>query len=290
MLRGSDFVGTLPVRFGLRWWVCVGSALRRRRRRRRFLHICRKMGYLWEWVGNSSSPLTCTDSVQEARLKMSNVKNSEVVSNLDVINPVLVSTGRDLIGKGTEAEAKWFWKSVQLLEDNLISVRGVQMSMEEVLSNFAEDVKFPSLTSTMVQYFKQSAVLMRLSGWEGSPAEAIRTIQNGKRSSKYETSKDFDKDLAVAKSAKSIKEKANQPKRASKVAPKVEGATVTTLEGAKVQTFSEAVVEFKKVAMSRTSHFITPEALADARFIMALLNKQIKAQESKDAQAVEAVA
>ena len=221
---------------------------------------------------------------------MSKSKDGEVTSTLDVASPVLVASGKALIGKGTELETAWFKDSTNLLIGKQISVRGVQLSMQGALAGFGEDVKFPSLTETMVQYFVQARSLMELDGWKGSPVEAIRIIQSGKRSEAFKDSKEFDGALATAKTAKAIVAKAKQPKRASKVAPKVEGAVVTTLEGEKVQTFSEAIIEFKKVALSRTSHLITPQAMADARFIIALINKQIKAQESADAKQLEAVA
>jgi len=219
---------------------------------------------------------------------MSKSKNGEVTSSLDVASPVLVASGKALIGKGTELESAWFKDSTNLLIGKQISVRGVQLSMQGALKGFGEDVKFPSLTETMVQYFVQARSLMELDGWKGSPVEAIRTIQNGKRSEAFKDSKAFDGALATAKTAKAITTKANQPKRASKVAPKVEGAVVTTLEGEKVQTFSEAIIEFKKVALSRTSHLITAEAMKDARFIISLINNQIKAQESAEAKQVAA--
>jgi hypothetical protein len=221
---------------------------------------------------------------------MSKSLNGEVTSSLDVANPSLVKSGKEVITAGTELETVWFNDSARLLIEKKISVRGVILSMQDSLAGFAEDVKFPSLTETMVQYFVQAHSLMQLSGWKGSPVEAIRIIQSGKRSEAYKDSKEFDGALATAKTAKAIITKAKQPKRASKVAPKVEGAVVTTLEGEKVQTFSEAIIEFKKVALSRTSHLITAEAMKDARFIISLINNQIKAQESADAKQVNQAA
>jgi hypothetical protein len=217
---------------------------------------------------------------------MSKSKNGEVTSSLDVASPALVASGKALIGQGTELETKWFQDSATMLDAKKISVRGVQLSMQGALAGFGEDVKFPSLTETMVQYFVQAQFLMALDGWKGSPVEAIRIVQSGKRSEVFKDAKAWDGALATAKSAKSIIAKAKQPKRASKVAPKVVAPVVTSLEGEKVQTFSEAIIEFKKIAMSRTSHLITPEAMQDARFIIALINKQIKAQESKDAEQI----
>jgi hypothetical protein len=211
-----------------------------------------------------------------------------VVSSLDSANVSLVEGGKALIGQGTELETAWFKNSVVLLNDKKISVRGVQASMDEALKGFSEDVKFPSLTQTMCQYFVQAAVLMSKEGWVGSPVEAIRLVQSGKRSSAFKDSKEFDGALATATSAKAIVAKAKQPKRDGKVKAKVEAPVATTLEGAKVQTFSEAVSELLKVASTRTSHFLTEQGLKDARVIMALLNKQIKAQESKDAEQVAA--
>jgi hypothetical protein len=218
----------------------------------------------------------------ESKCKMS--KQNEVTSNLDVVSAELVESGAELIGKGEELETAWFWKSIELLEGNLISVRGVQMSMEEVLAPYTEvvdgvakcDVKFPSLTYTMVQNFKQAAVLMRLSGWEGSPVQAIRTIQNGKRSEAFESAKDFDKELAVAKSAKAIEKKANQPKRASVTKPKVEGEV-----DSEVQTFGEAVEELAKVAKARTSHTLTPNQAKEALYLIGIFKAELEAFKKK---------
>ena len=221
---------------------------------------------------------------------MSKSQNGEVTSSLDVINAGLVSTGKALVGQGTELETAWFNDSALLLISNKISVRGVQLSMDEALADFDEDVTFPSLTKTMVQNFVQAYALTQKKGWKGLPVEAIRTIQNGKRSESFENAKAFDEFLATTQSAKVIEEKANKPKRPSVTKPKVEGEVTTTLDGEKVQTFGEGVSELVKIAAQRTSHFLDEKALKDARILMALLNKQIKAQESKDAAQVNAAA
>jgi hypothetical protein len=221
---------------------------------------------------------------------MSKSQNGEVTSSLDVVNAELVSTGKALVGQGTELETAWFNDSALLLISNKISVRGVQLSMDEALADFDEDVTFPSLTKTMVQNFVQAYALTQKKGWKGLPVEAIRTIQNGKRSESFENSKAFDEFLATTSSAKVIEEKANKPKRPSATKPKTDAEVTTTLDGEKVQTFSEAIIELKKIALSRTSHLITAEAMADARYIVALIHKQIKAQESKDAEQLQKVA
>jgi hypothetical protein len=221
---------------------------------------------------------------------MSKSQNGEVTSSLDVVNAELVSTGKALVGQGTELETAWFNDSALLLISNKISVRGVQLSMDEALADFDEDVTFPSLTKTMVQNFVQAYALTQKKGWKGLPVEAIRTIQAGKRSESFENSKAFDEFLATTSSAKVIEEKANKPKRPSATKPKVEGEVATTLDGEKIQTFSEAIMELKKIALSRTSHLITADAMEDARYIVALIHKQIKAQESKDAEQLQKVA
>jgi hypothetical protein len=216
-----------------------------------------------------------------------------VTSSLDVVNAGLVTTGKALVGQGTELETAWFNDSALLLISGQISVRGVQLSMDEALADFDEDVTFPSLTKTMVQNFVQAYSLTQKKGWKGLPVEAIRTIQAGKRSESFETSKAFDEFLATTQSAKVIEEKANKPKRPSKGGNgggSGSGEVTTTLDGEKVQTFSEAIIELKKIALARTSHLITAEAMADARYIMVLLMKQIKAQESKDAEQLQKVA
>jgi hypothetical protein len=221
---------------------------------------------------------------------MSKSQNGEVTSSLDVVNAELVSTGKALVGQGTELETAWFNDSALLLISNKISVRGVQLSMDEALADFDEDVTFPSLTKTMVQNFVQAYALTQKKGWKGLPVEAIRTIQNGKRSESFENSKAFDEFLATTSSAKVIEEKANKPKRPSATKPKTEAEVTTTLDGEKIQTFAEAIMELKKIALSRTSHLITADAMEDARFIVALIHKQIKAQESKDAEQLQKVA
>jgi hypothetical protein len=221
-------------------------------------------------------------------------KKFPVVSSLDAASPSLVADGKALIGQGQELETAWFNNSVQMILDKKISVRGVQASMDEVLKPYTKvidgeekcDVKFPSLTETMVQYFVQAHVLMSLPKWKGSPVEAIRIVQSGKRSEAFESAKEFDGALATAKSATAIVAKAKQPKRASATKPKVETPIEADLEGKKVQTFSEAVGVFARIATQRTSHFLDEQASKDARFIIALLHKQLKAQESKDAEQV----
>jgi len=170
--------------FGLGWWVCVGFSPSSSSSR--VLAYLLDSVILGAWLGTGlGHKLTRTDSVQEARHTMSKSKNSEVVSSLDVVNAELVTTGKALVGAGTELETAWFNDSALLLISNKISVRGVQLSMDEALADFDEDVAFPSLTKTMVQNFVQAYALTQKKGWKGLPVEAIRTIQNGKRSESF---------------------------------------------------------------------------------------------------------
>lgn len=98
-------------------------------------------------------------------------KSGKVSSSLDNANPALVESGSAFLKEGTGSETIWFTDSCALLNAKKISVRGVQVSMQEILSKFGDDVKFPSLTETMVQYFLQAQALMALEGWKGTPVK-----------------------------------------------------------------------------------------------------------------------
>jgi hypothetical protein len=213
-------------------------------------------------------------------------KASKVDSSLDLASPVLVESGRALIGQSIELESTWFSDSVELLHAGKISVRGIQCSMADALldskGKAQEGVTFPSLTSTMVQYFLQASALMGLDGWKGSPVQAIRLIQSGKRSQAFKSAKEFDGALATAKTATTITKKASQPKRASKVTPKMDSKVNPIIEGEKkVATFGDSVSILLSIAKNRTSHALTEIQLGEARILMAVLNKAIKAQEVK---------
>lgn len=208
-------------------------------------------------------------------------KAGKVSSSLDNANTALVSSGFDFLKQGTDGEAIWFADSVALLNAKKISVRGVQASMKEVLAKFGEDVQFPSLTETMVQYFLQASALMALEGWKGSPVEAIRLVQSGKRSEKFATAKDFDKALAVAKSAKTLITKAKAPKRAGKS----NTPTGTRQASAEAQaayghrTIEQGISELVSIFTNRTDHTI--KNLKEAERLAGILAQAIANTKAK---------
>lgn len=217
-------------------------------------------------------------------------KAGKVSTTLDNANGELVASGFDFLKQGTDGEAIWFADSVALLNAKKISVRGIQASMKEVLGKFGEEVKFPSLTETMVQYFAQASALMALEGWKGSPVEAIRLVQSGKRSEKFATAKDFDKALAVAKSAKAITAKAKAPKRAGK--SNTPTGTRVTSEPAKdaKRTIQQGITDLLAIFTERTDHTIkdikSAERLAGV-IAQALANTKANAHPAKGSEKVE---
>jgi hypothetical protein len=208
-------------------------------------------------------------------------KAGKVSSSLDNANPALVESGSAFLKEGTGSEAIWFADSVALLNAKKISVRGVQESMKEVLAGF-EGAQFPTLTETMVQYFLQASALMALDGWKGTPVQAIRLVQSGKRSEKFASAKDFDKALAVAKSAKAIITKAKAPKRAGK-----SNTPTGTRQSAESQaayghrTIEQGISELIAIFTERTDHTIkdikSAERLAGI-LAQALTNTKAKAK------------
>jgi hypothetical protein len=153
--------------------------------------------------------------------------------------------------------------------------------MQEILSEFGDDVKFPSLTETMVQYFLQASALMALEGWKGSPVEAIRLVQSGKRSNKFKSAKEFDSALATAKSAKTLITKAKAPKREGKSnTPTGTRQTSAPVEGAK-RTIEQGISDLLAIFRERTDHTIkdikTAEALAGT-IAQALANTKANAK------------
>jgi hypothetical protein len=225
-----------------------------------------------------------TGKAKKATPKAKAPKAGKVSSSLDNANTALVSSGFDFLKQGTDGEAIWFADSVALLNAKKISVRGVQASMKEVLAKFGEDVQFPSLTETMVQYFVQASALMALDGWKGSPVEAIRLVQSGKRSEKFATAKDFDKALAVAKSAKTLITKAKAPKRAGK--SNTPTGTRQTINGsAEAQaayghrTIEQGISELVSIFTNRTDHTI--KNMKDAERLAGILAQAITNTKAK---------
>jgi hypothetical protein len=225
-----------------------------------------------------------TSKSKKATPKAKAPKSGKVSSTLDNASPALVSSGFEFLKQGTGSEAIWFADSVALLHAKKISVRGIQASMREALAKCSDkgDVKFPSLTETMVQYFPQASALMALDGWNGSPVEAIRIVQSGKRSEKFESAKEFDKALAVAKSAKAIITKAKAPKRAGKNnAPTGTRVTAEPVEGSK-PTIEQGISALITIFTERTDHTIkdikSAERLAGI-LAQALTNTKAKAKQ-----------
>lgn len=219
------------------------------------------------------SMIAVKGKTKKATPKVKAPKAGKISTTLDNANGELVSSGYDFLKQGTDGEAIWFADSVALLNAKKISVRGIQASMKEVLGKFGEDVQFPSLTETMVQYFAQASALMALEGWKGSPVEAIRLVQSGKRSDKFATAKDFDKALAVAKTAKAIITKAKAPKRAGKNnTPTGTRVTSEPVEGAK-RTIQQGVTDLLAIFTERTDH--TLKNLKDAERLAGVLAQAI---------------
>jgi hypothetical protein len=227
------------------------------------------------------SVIKATTSKAKATPKAKASKSGKVSSTLDNASPALVSSGIEFLKEGTGSEAVWFADSVALLSAKKISVRGVQESMKEVLAGF-EGAQFPTLTETMVQYFLQASALMALDGWKGTPVQAIRLVQSGKRSEKFESAKDFDKALAVAKSAKAIITKAKAPKRAGKSNTPT-GTRVTAEAQAAYghRTIEQGINELIAIFTERTDHTIKDikgaERLAGI-LAQALTNTKAKAK------------
>jgi len=218
---------------------------------------------------------------KKATPKAKTPKAGKVSTTLDNANPALVASGSAFLKQGTGSEAIWFADSVALLSAKKISVRGVQVSMQEILSEFGDDVKFPSLTETMVQYFLQASALMALEGWKGSPVEAIRLVQSGKRSNKFKSAKEFDSALATAKSAKTLITKAKAPKREGKSnTPTGTRQTSAPVEGAK-PTIEQGINALITIFTERTDHTIKDikgaERLAGI-LAQALTNTKAKAK------------
>jgi hypothetical protein len=226
------------------------------------------------------SVIKATTSKAKATPKAKASKSGKVSSTLDNASPALVSSGIEFLKEGTGSEAIWFADSVALLNAKKISVRGVQESMKEVLAGF-EGAQFPTLTETMVQYFLQASALMALDGWKGTPVQAIRLVQSGKRSEKFESAKEFDKALESAKSAKAIITKAKAPKRAGKNnAPTGTRVTAEPVEGSK-PTIEQGINALIAIFTERTDHTIkdikSAERLAGI-LAQALTNTKAKAK------------
>lgn len=106
-------------------------------------------------------------------------------------------------------------------------------------------------------------------------------MQSGKRSEKFASAKDFDKALAVAKSAKAIITKAKAPKRAGKNnAPTGTRVTAEPVEGSK-PTIEQGINALISIFTERTDHTIkdikSAERLAGI-LAQALTNTKAKAK------------
>jgi hypothetical protein len=221
------------------------------------------------------SMIAVKGKAKKATPKAKAPKAGKVSSSLDNANPALVASGSAFLKQGTDGEAIWFADSVALLNAKKITVRGIQVSMQEILAGFAEDVQFPSLTETMVQYFLQASALMALEGWKGSPVEAIRLVQSGKRSNKFKSAKEFDSALATAKSAKTLITKAKAPKREGKSNTPT-GTRQTSAEAQAAyghRTIEQGISELVSIFTNRTDHTI--KNMKDAERLAGVLAQAI---------------
>lgn len=213
--------------------------------------------------------------VSKASKAKSSAKNGKVTSSLDKENPTLTAQFISCIN--FEGETKAFWDSVKMIEEKKISYRGVKESLKKAQEKGA----LPSLVPSMAQYFQQASILLRLpNGKELKVKEAILTIQNGKRSKAYKSAKDFDKALAVAKSATPIVKNSKAGKRTSKsVAPTTEHADKGGAENKPV-TFSQGIETLLNIAQNRTD--LSIKDMDKAVALLGVLKSAILSQKAKD--------
>lgn len=214
--------------------------------------------------------------VSKASKAKSSAKNGKVTSSLDKENPTLTAQFISCIN--FEGETQAFWDSIKLLEEKKISYRGIKESLKKAQEKGA----LPSLVPSMAQYFHQASILLRLpNGKELKVKDAILAIQNGKRSKAYKSAKDFDKALAVAKSATPIVKNSKAGKRTSKsVAPTTQHADKGSTTENKPVTFSQGIETLLSIAQNRTD--LSIKDMDKAVALLGVLKSAILSQKAKD--------
>lgn len=214
--------------------------------------------------------------VSKASKNTSKSKNGKVTSSLDKENKAL--TDKFIASINFDSETEAFWASVELMNQKKISHRGVKASLLE-----AEKIgALPSLRPSMAQYFQQAAKLMQLNGGADlTPKQAILAVQNGKRSKAYKSSKEFDKALAVAKSAVAIVKNSKAGKRETKsTKPTIQHSDNKNKVSTAQTSFSDALEIFLTIAQNRTDHTIKDMAKAEA--LLGVLKQAVLSQKAKN--------
>jgi hypothetical protein len=154
--------------------------------------------------------------------KMTASKNGKVTSSKDAINESLVKDFSSILN--LEAEINFFEKAVSMLNNGAISVRGLKATIEK-----AEEVgTAPTIRTSQVQYFVDSADVRKL---DGAKSQSLKAILNATIQAKRAYKKDFSAKLAEASTfAQFVRAIPSQGERAKAGRKASEGETLANLD------------------------------------------------------------
>jgi hypothetical protein len=94
----------------------------------------------------------------------------KIVVTGDDVNPVLDKAFSDVVGSSLDKETLVWLTGVDLMARNIVTVRGMQVTLEKVIS---EKGNLPTLTTSSVQYWAKAFELRKLAGGEKKTLKAL---------------------------------------------------------------------------------------------------------------------
>jgi len=94
----------------------------------------------------------------------------KIIVTGDDVNPVLDKAFSDVVGSSLDKETLVWLTGVDLMARNIVTVRGMQVTLEKVIS---EKGNLPTLTTSSVQYWAKAHELRKLAGGEKKTLKAL---------------------------------------------------------------------------------------------------------------------
>ena len=117
----------------------------------------------------------------------------------DAVNPLLLNAFEEIIGSSLSEEVTVWLTGVDLMARNIVTVRGMQVTLEKVISDKGN---LPTLTTSSVQYWAKAYELRQLKGGEKKTLKAL--FQLAREASAFVNASNKNKPKAEAQTFASV--------------------------------------------------------------------------------------
>ena len=181
----------------------------------------------------------------------------KIVVTGDDVNPVLDKAFSDVVGSSLDKETLVWLTGVDLMARNIVTVRGMQVTLEKVIS---EKGNLPTLTTSSVQYWAKAHELRKLAGGEKKTLKAL---------------------FQLAREASAFVNASNKGKPKKEAKSFADVITGKTIEAVRSAVPTQGEVKKRKPSTAKNTKFTEKEVSIDA--LIEALDKRLKSGKGKDA-------